>query len=162
MRGSDLSNALVELLCVGMWGELDLLLMDMPPGIGDQILDLLRFVPRLECVLVTTSSRVATRVAGRLLEVLLEAGAAVPGVLVNMSRAASPVLGPQPGAPQPGAPQPGTPESGPPMARVPLLGTLPYDETFEEAIGDPERLIQGSFAAALLRALDGLRIGPTS
>ena len=47
MRGADLSNALVELLCVGIWGELDLLVVDMPPGIGDQILDLLRYIPRI-------------------------------------------------------------------------------------------------------------------
>ena len=44
LRGADVSNALIELLSVTQWGELDFLIIDMPPGIGDAVLDLVRLV----------------------------------------------------------------------------------------------------------------------
>src|SRR3990170_4890960 len=44
LRGADVSNALIELLSVTQWGKLDFLVIDMPPGIGDAVLDLLRLV----------------------------------------------------------------------------------------------------------------------
>ncbi len=42
LRGADVSNALIELLAVTQWGALDYLIIDMPPGIGDAVLDLVR------------------------------------------------------------------------------------------------------------------------
>jgi len=39
LRGADVSNALIELLSVTQWGQLDFLVIDMPPGIGDAVLD---------------------------------------------------------------------------------------------------------------------------
>ena len=44
LRGTDVSNALIELLSVTQWGELDFLIIDMPPGIGDAVLYLVRLV----------------------------------------------------------------------------------------------------------------------
>ncbi|HII85661.1 TPA: ATP-binding protein, partial [Candidatus Bathyarchaeota archaeon] len=44
LRGEDTSNALIELLAVTRWGKLDYLVIDMPPGIGDAVLDLIRLV----------------------------------------------------------------------------------------------------------------------
>ena len=46
LRGVDTSNALIELLAVTQWGKLDFLIIDMPPGIGDAVLDLIRLVNR--------------------------------------------------------------------------------------------------------------------
>jgi ATP-binding protein involved in chromosome partitioning len=59
LRGADTSNALIELLAVTLWGDLDFLVFDMPPGIGDAVLDLIKLVPRVEFLIVTTSSRLA-------------------------------------------------------------------------------------------------------
>jgi ATP-binding protein involved in chromosome partitioning len=42
LRGVDISNGLIELLAVTKWGKLDFLVIDMPPGISDAVLDLLR------------------------------------------------------------------------------------------------------------------------
>ncbi|MDI6805946.1 MAG: P-loop NTPase, partial [Candidatus Bathyarchaeia archaeon] len=44
LRGVDVSNALIELLAITRWGKLDFLVVDMPPGIGDATLDLLRLI----------------------------------------------------------------------------------------------------------------------
>ena len=42
LRGADVSNAIIELLAITRWGELDYLIIDMPPGIGDATLDVIR------------------------------------------------------------------------------------------------------------------------
>ena len=56
LRGADVSNALIELFAVTQWGKLDFLVIDMPPGIGDAVLDLIRLVKRIEFLIVTTPS----------------------------------------------------------------------------------------------------------
>ena len=47
LRGEDTSNVLIELLSVTKWGELDFLIIDMPPGIGDAVLDLIKLIKKL-------------------------------------------------------------------------------------------------------------------
>src|SRR4030043_1280565 len=59
LRGTDTSNALIELLAVTRWSKLDYLIIDMPPGIGDAVLDLIRLVNRIEFIIVTTPSLLA-------------------------------------------------------------------------------------------------------
>jgi len=59
LRGVDTSNVLIELLTITMWGKLDFLIIDMPPGIGDAVLDLVRLVKRIEFFIVTTPSLLA-------------------------------------------------------------------------------------------------------
>jgi ATP-binding protein involved in chromosome partitioning len=54
LRGADVSNAIIELLAIIRWEELDYLVVDMPPGIGDATLDTIRLVPKLEFVVITT------------------------------------------------------------------------------------------------------------
>src|SRR3990172_12608597 len=62
LRGADVSNALLELLSITQWGELDFLIIDMPPGIGDVVLDLVRLIQRIEFLIVTTPSLLAFEV----------------------------------------------------------------------------------------------------
>ena len=62
LRGADISNALIELLSVTQWGQLDFLVVDMPPGIGDAVLDLIRLVDGIEFLIVTTPSLLAFEV----------------------------------------------------------------------------------------------------
>ncbi|MDR0797153.1 MAG: P-loop NTPase, partial [Nitrososphaerota archaeon] len=59
LRGADVSNVLIELLAVTQWGNLDFLIIDMPPGIGDILFDVLRFIGKAEFLIVTTSSLLA-------------------------------------------------------------------------------------------------------
>jgi len=58
IRGIDISNAMIELLAITRWGRLDFLIIDMPPGIGDSTLDVIRLLKRAEFLIITTESRV--------------------------------------------------------------------------------------------------------
>jgi ATP-binding protein involved in chromosome partitioning len=53
LRGADISDAIIELLAITQWGELDFLIIDMPPGINDAALDVIRLIPRAEVLAVT-------------------------------------------------------------------------------------------------------------
>jgi ATP-binding protein involved in chromosome partitioning len=147
LRGTEVSDAIAELLAVTVWPELDLLLIDLPPGLGESLLDILRFVPRAEIVAVTTPSLPAVRVAGRFLSAV---GSAAPvlGVIANM-------VGEDP--------NPAT-EAQAPVAElaarfsVPLLASVPRDPTLESAIGKPEALLKTGSAAALAEVA-GLIVG---
>ena len=84
LRGADVSNALIELLTITQWGKLDFLIIDMPPGIGDAILDLLRLVNRIEFLIVTTSSLLAFETVKKQVNLLCELKAPIIGVVENM------------------------------------------------------------------------------
>jgi ATP-binding protein involved in chromosome partitioning len=129
LRGADVSNALIELLAVTRWGELDYLMIDMPPGIGDATLDLLRLIPRISFLVVTTPSRVAFESVRKLLLLLRETGTPVLGVVENMATKPSDyICGKVEGL------------------NFRYLGSLGFDAEIEDAIGDPERLMATGFA----------------
>jgi len=48
LRGVDVSNAIIELLAITRWEDLDYLIIDMPPGIGDATLDTIRLIPKVK------------------------------------------------------------------------------------------------------------------
>jgi ATP-binding protein involved in chromosome partitioning len=81
LRGADVSNALIELLSITQWGELDFLVIDMPPGIGDAILDLIRMVSRLEFLIVTTPSLLAFETVKKQVSLLCELKLPIIGVV---------------------------------------------------------------------------------
>lgn len=132
LRGADLSNALVELLSITQWGTLDVLVIDMPPGLGDATLDAVRLMDRAEFLVVATQSRVVIETVRRTLQFLTQVQADVLGVVENMGRGTTQVV-----------------EHLAAECRVPFLGVLPFDETLEEVVGDPRRLGRTPFAAAL-------------
>lgn len=84
LRGVEVSNALIELLAVTQWGELDFLVFDMPPGIGDVILDLLRLVTRVEFLIVTTSSFLAFETVKKQAALLCDLKVPIIGIIENM------------------------------------------------------------------------------
>ena len=119
LRGADVSNALIELLAVTRWSKLDYLVIDMPPGIGDAVLDLIRLVKRVEFLIVTTPSRLAFETVKKQLCLLQELKVPVIGVVENMK------MNPSQGIRQQ------TEQLG-----VAFLGEIPYDTEIEAAIGD--------------------------
>jgi ATP-binding protein involved in chromosome partitioning len=135
LRGPDVTNALLELLAITRWGELDVLVVDMPPGLGDALLDAARLVARAEHLVVATASRVVLETVRRNLELLRRLGVPVAGVVENMSRGDSLVV------PQVAA-----------AFSAPFLGALPFDPELEEATGDVTRLTATRVASAV-RAL---------
>jgi ATP-binding protein involved in chromosome partitioning len=134
LRGGAVSNAILEVLAITNWGELDLLVIDMPPGLGDTTLDITTLLGRTEHLIVTTPSRVVEHGVDRMLQLLTRVGAPIVGVLENMNRETS--------------------ERASDLATkygVPYVGSLPFDATLEDAVGSCERLKKTAFARALAR-----------
>jgi ATP-binding protein involved in chromosome partitioning len=84
-RGPMLHRALEQFLSEVHWGELDTLIVDMPPGTGDVALSLAQLLPRAEAIVVTTPQPLAQEVAARAALMANETGMRVLGVIENMS-----------------------------------------------------------------------------
>ncbi len=84
LRGKEISDALIELLTITRWDELDYLVIDMPPGLGDQLLDVLRFLKRGEFLVVATPSKLALNVVRKLVQLLIEEKHRVLGIVENL------------------------------------------------------------------------------
>ncbi len=128
LRGPDVTNALIELLAITRWGDLDFLIVDMPPGLGDTTLDAIRFLQRPRFLIVTTPSRIAQETVSKLVILLKELGVPILGVIENMGRPS---------------------DRAQRFSGVRFLGELPYDEGLEGALGDPKSFLQTEFARTL-------------
>jgi ATP-binding protein involved in chromosome partitioning len=84
-RGLMLAKALEEFLVKVAWGDLDYLLLDMPPGTGDVQMALGRILPRAEVLVVTTPALAAQKVAVRVADMARRSYLKVLGVIENMS-----------------------------------------------------------------------------
>jgi ATP-binding protein involved in chromosome partitioning len=84
-RGPMLHKALEQFLTDVYWGELDYLVVDMPPGTGDISLSIAQFLPRAEVLVVTTPQPAAQRVAQRAAAMAEKVDLQVIGVVENMS-----------------------------------------------------------------------------
>jgi ATP-binding protein involved in chromosome partitioning len=84
-RGLLLAKAVEEFLTKVRWGELDYLLIDMPPGTGDVQMALGRLLPRAEMLIVTTPALAAQKVAIRVADMARRGYLRVAGVIENMS-----------------------------------------------------------------------------
>lgn len=127
LRGAEASSAMLELLAITQWGELDFLVLDMPPGIGDAGLDVVRWMRRAELLVVTTPSSLSRESAKRALSLFGRLGVRIAGVVENMRRG----------------------EPLPEFQGAPLLGSIDFDPELEAAMGKPERLLETSFARSL-------------
>jgi ATP-binding protein involved in chromosome partitioning len=142
LRGGEVSDALLELLAVTVWNPLDYLIIDMPPGIGDELLDVLRLLPGAEYVVVATPSALALRVVERLLGLLGELRLPVRGMIENMAAG----------------------DSGKAVAAVAarhsldLLGSIPYLPEIEGLLASPDPLA-GPLGEPLARIAGNLDAG---
>jgi ATP-binding protein involved in chromosome partitioning len=84
-RGPMLHRAFEQFLQDVHWGDLDVLLVDMPPGTGDVSISLGQLLPRAETVVVTTPQPLAQEVASRAATMAQKTGLRVAGVVENMS-----------------------------------------------------------------------------
>src|SRR5947208_6188290 len=84
-RGPMLHRALEQFLTDVHWGELDVLVVDMPPGTGDVSISLAQLLPRAEVLVVTTAERVAQEVASRAAAMAQKTNMKLIGVVENMS-----------------------------------------------------------------------------
>ena len=132
LRGVDVSNALIELLSVTQWGELDFLVIDMPPGIGDAVLDLVRLVARIEFLVITTPSLLAFEVVKKQLALLCELKMPIIGVIENMKIDKSNCI-----------------QTETEKLCLRYLGAIPYDPQVEAAIGNPTKLLETAVGTAM-------------
>ena len=84
-RGPMLHRAVQQFLADVWWGDLDVLLVDMPPGTGDIAISVAQLVPSAEILVVTTPQQAAAEVAERAGTVALQTRQHVIGVVENMS-----------------------------------------------------------------------------
>ena len=137
LRGEDISNALVELLAITRWGDLDFLVIDTPPGIGDITLDIIRFIQRVKFLVITTPSKLAFETVRKLVELLSELDVPVLGVIENMKREPS------------GFVQKKVEDRG-----LTFWGKIPFDPKVEGAIGDAGKLLGTDFGKRLKRIVE--------
>ena len=131
-RGIDITNIIIELLAITQWGTLDYLIIDMPPGIGDETLDVIRFIKKSEFLVVTTPSKVAMGAVSKLLKILKELKIPVIGVLENMKMTESPII-----------------EDSIIEMNLPFIGSIFFDENLEDAIGNGDLLLKTKFMGEL-------------
>ena len=84
-RGPMLHRALQQFLTDVFWGDLDVLLMDLPPGTGDIAISLAQLVPGAEILVVTTPQLAAAEVAERAGSIALQTHQQLVGVVENMA-----------------------------------------------------------------------------
>src|SRR4051812_46197886 len=150
-RGPMLHRALEQFLTDVHWGELDTLVVDMPPGTGDVSISLGQLLPRAETVVVTTPQPLAQEVASRAAVMAQKTGLRLLGVIENMT---SDVFGSGGGASL--AAELGTP----------LLGSVPLDTRLREAgdagtpivLADPDAEPSQAIAS-IARRIDESRVG---
>jgi len=129
LRGMDVSNILIELFSIMRWGKLDFLVLDMPPGISDATLDLIRLVKRIEFLLVTTSSQLAFETLRKLAGLLDSLQVPLIGVVENMKMTESEAVRRQVE-----------------RLNIKFLEEIPFDSRLEEAIGSVDKLSGTVFA----------------
>jgi ATP-binding protein involved in chromosome partitioning len=127
-RGMDISNIIVELLAITKWGELDFLIIDMPPGIGDETLDVIHLIKRSEFLVVSIPSRVAMGAVSKLLSILKELELSVVGIIENMKIKDSNYVKEEVETPG-----------------FKYLGSVGFDGGLEESIGNPKKILQTAF-----------------
>ena len=86
MRGPMLHQIIRQFLQQVEWGELDFLLVDLPPGTGDVVISLVQTVPLTGAVVVSTGSSVALQDARKALEMFHQVKVDVLGLIENMSQ----------------------------------------------------------------------------
>jgi ATP-binding protein involved in chromosome partitioning len=84
-RGPMLHRALQQFLADVFWGDLDVLLLDLPPGTGDIAISVAQLIPTAEILVVTTPQQAAAEVAERAGSIALQTHQRIVGVIENMS-----------------------------------------------------------------------------
>jgi ATP-binding protein involved in chromosome partitioning len=94
-RGPILHRAVQQFLADVYWGDLDVLLMDLPPGTGDVAISVAQLVPTAELIVVTTPQLASSEVAERAGAIAVQTHQRIAGVIENMSWMPCPHCGEQ-------------------------------------------------------------------
>lgn len=132
LRGADVSNALIELLSITIWEQLDYLILDMPPGISDATLDMIRLIKNIKFLIITTPSQLAFETVKKLASLLTSLKIPVIGIIENMKTN-----------------QPQTIQNQTQKLGLTYLGNIPYDTKIEQTLGNTNQLLKTTFAKKL-------------
>jgi ATP-binding protein involved in chromosome partitioning len=150
-RGPMLDRALVQMLADVYWGDLDVLLLDLPPGTGDMAISLGQHLPAAEILVVTTPQEAAAEVAERAGTMASMLRQRVVGVVENMSFLVCPHCGPEHAIEVFGSGG-GARVAATLSARfgydVPVLGQIPLEESLREG-GDAGKPVVDSDPTSL-------------
>ncbi|MGA9101223.1 Mrp/NBP35 family ATP-binding protein [Aeromicrobium sp.] len=155
-RGPMLDRALLQMLSDVYWGDLDVLLLDLPPGTGDMAISLGQHLPNAEVLVVTTPQPAAAMVAERAGTMASMMHQRVVGIVENMSYLTTPsgdrmeIFG------SGGAAKVAETLSGRFGYDVPVLGQIPLDEKLREGGDTGEPIVvtdPDSEAAKVLRGV---------
>jgi ATP-binding protein involved in chromosome partitioning len=129
LRGADASNALIELLSITKWKPLDYLILDMPPGISDATLDIIRLIRNIKFLIVTTPSQLAFATVKKLTILLKSIKIPVIGIMENMKMNNSQSI-----------------QKQAEKTDLKYLGEIPYDMKVEATLGNTSKLLKTTFA----------------
>lgn len=158
-RGPMLHRALQQFLADVFWGDLDVLLMDLPPGTGDVAISIAQLVPNAEILVVTTPQTAAAEVAERAGSIAVQTHQRIAGVIENMSWLELPdgsrqeIFGS--GGGQAVADSLSTVIGAP----VPLLGQIPLDTTLRVGADEGTPVVLGSPTSPAAVVLRGIARG---
>ncbi|MET8648243.1 MULTISPECIES: Mrp/NBP35 family ATP-binding protein [Nocardia] len=161
-RGPMLHRALQQFLADVFWGDLDVLLLDLPPGTGDVAISIAQLIPNAEILVVTTPQLAAAEVAERAGSIALQTRQRIAGVVENMSWLDLPDGTRMDLYGSGGGQTVADSLSRAVGANVPLLGQIPIEQAVRESgdegtpivLRDPE----SSAAKALLEVADKLAV----
>lgn len=135
-RGVDISNIIIELLSITQWKKMDYLIIDMPPGIGDETLDVINLIEKSKFLVVTTSSKVSWNPVEKLLRILAEIKVPIAGIVENMKIENSDYI-----------------FDNIHKMNLKYLGSIAFDSDLENCIGRPEELSMTGFMSDLQKII---------
>jgi ATP-binding protein involved in chromosome partitioning len=156
-RGPMLHRAVQQFLGDVYWGDLDVLLMDLPPGTGDVAISVAQLLPGAELIVVTTPQLASSEVAERAGAIAVQTHQRITGVIENMSALACPHCGEEVPVFGSGGGQAVadalTQITG---ATVPLLGQVPIDMRLREGGDRGVPLVLSDPGCAAAQQLSGI------
>ncbi len=158
-RGPMLHRALQQFLADVFWGDLDVLLLDLPPGTGDIAISVAQLIPGAEILVVTTPQQAAAEVAERAGSIAVQTHQRIVGVVENMSWLEQPdgsrleLFG------SGGGQAVADSLSRIVGAPVPLLGQIPLDTRLREGGDEGTPVVLSSPESAAGTALNGIARG---
>ncbi|HEX8973190.1 Mrp/NBP35 family ATP-binding protein [Oryzihumus sp.] len=158
-RGPMLHRALQQFLGDVFWGDLDVLLLDLPPGTGDIAISVAQLIPNAEILVVTTPQQAAAEVAERAGSIALQTHQRIVGVIENMSWLELPDGSRQEIFGSGGGQTVADSLTRSVGAQVPLLGQIPLDTTLREGADQGMPVVLGSPTSPAAVALRGIARG---
>ncbi|HQJ56524.1 MAG TPA: P-loop NTPase [Caldisericia bacterium] len=141
MRGDELSNAILEILTIVNWDELDFLIIDMPPGFGEPTLDLLRLIKKIEFLIITNPSIISLETVKKLIQILNEGKYKILGVIENMKSTEDDLI-----------------VKSCEELKIDYLGSIPYFYDIETIFGNVDTMIESNVSLYLDRILNKILI----